>query len=164
MVGARCLLPVVLATAAVTFANPESNRLEAIRTASQSELVIQKEGTNEYHRPWCPIVRDGGRVLALTRAQATARGLKSHADCEKAPETAATSGRVSAPRRPAPPTFVYVDGTKYYHREKCPRSVGAVQRVAVEAAAKTRWPCPACRPPIPKRGDGPAIPERRRRI
>ena len=43
--------------------------------APHSELVLHKEGTTLYHRPGCPVVRDGQGVLALSRGQAHARGL-----------------------------------------------------------------------------------------
>ena len=38
------------------------------------KLVIVKEGTKEYHRPWCPVIRDGAGVLALSVGQAEAPG------------------------------------------------------------------------------------------
>jgi hypothetical protein len=132
-------------------------------TAFESPLVIHKEGTSEYHRPWCPVVRDGKDVVALTRAQAEARGLKSHAACEKDPSEeppTGTGGRASSGSAPRSPQFVYIDASKYYHREKCDRSVGPRSRVALEVAGKTRWPCPACRPPLRKRTDAPAVPTR----
>jgi hypothetical protein len=130
----------------------------------QSPLVIHKEGAPEYHRPWCPVVRDGKDVVALTRAQAEARGLTSHAACEKDPseESSArgTAGRTSRGSAPTPIQFVYVDASKYYHREKCERPVGPRSRVALDVAGKTRWPCPACRPPVRRMRDAPAVPRR----
>jgi hypothetical protein len=39
-------------------------------TTLQSEMVIVKEGTKEYHRAGCEVIRDGKGVLAMTRAQA----------------------------------------------------------------------------------------------
>src|SRR5687768_11345436 len=73
------------------------------------QLVIHKEGSREYHRPRCDVVRDGKNVLALTLGQAEARGLRSHTACEKDPSADAATPTGSAGRKPAPPVFVYVD-------------------------------------------------------
>ena len=65
--------------------------------AGQSELVIYKEGTGLYHRPGCPLLKDATDVLAMTRAQAEARGHKPHSDCEpdqKKPEGAPAQSRL----------------------------------------------------------------------
>ncbi|MGB2713651.1 MAG: hypothetical protein WBC51_05695 [Vicinamibacterales bacterium] len=129
--------------------------------ASAQTLVIHKEGTREYHRAWCPAIRDGKGVMALTLGQANARGLKPHAECDKEPPTAAgTTGDGALLGKPSGPVFVFVDGTKYYHREDCAKRSGSMKREALDAAAKTHWPCPACRPPVRKKGEGPAIPKR----
>lgn len=130
--------------------------LSGVGASAQPELVIQKEGTKVYHRPGCEAVRDGKGVLALTRGQAEARGLKPHAACDPA-----ASRNTGAPApSDDPPTFVYVDESrsKYYHLEKCSKLQKGAKRVALEAAGKTLWPCPRCRPPIRKRSAAPAIP------
>lgn len=115
--------------------------------ARQSELVIVKEGTKVYHRPGCPVIRDGKNVVAMTRAQAAARGLESHQDCE--PGKSAPPGDSV---RPVPPVDVYTDGGKYYHRESCKKLGKNRTKTKLEAAGKKYWPCPVCRPPIRKRG------------
>ena len=114
--------------------------------ADQSEMVITKEGTTVYHRPGCEVIRDGKGVLAMTRAQAEGRGLKPHDGCDPAknlPPPAATA--------PTPPTYVFVDGSKYYHRESCKRLGKDRRKVRLDDAGVKFWPCPACKPPIRKR-------------
>jgi hypothetical protein len=130
----------------------------------QSPLVLHKGNTPEYHRPWCAVVRDGRDVLALTRAQAEARGLRSHEACEKEPaEAVAAPSAGAAGRKPAAPLVVFVDSTRYYHRDKCAKAVGPLTSAALDAVGKSRWPCPSCRPPVRRKSDGPAVPERGRR-
>lgn len=127
-----------LATLALlTFAGPPTS------ARAQSPLVLQKGTTREFHNPWCPVVRDGKDVLALTRAQASARRLSAHAACARDP---------GGDPPPAAPVFVQVDGSKYYHRAGCARLAARNERQPLAAAGKTRWPCPACRPPIRKGG------------
>ena len=111
--------------------------------AAGQPLVLQKGKGREFHNPWCPLVRDGKDVLALTRAQAASRGLTLHAECARDP------GDGTAP---APPVFVHVDRAKYYHRATCAKLARSSERQALSIAAKTRWPCPVCRPPIRKSG------------
>jgi hypothetical protein len=118
--------------------------------AGQSELVIYKEGSTQYHRPGCDLIRDTKDVVALTRAQAEARGYQPHPECDpeqrKAPPAA-------SPVASAKQT-VYLNGTKYYHREDCRRLEGhpkGVRTESLETAGKTYWPCPDCRPPVRKR-------------
>jgi hypothetical protein len=124
--------------------------------AAQSELVIYKEGSTQYHRPGCDVIRDAKDVLALTRAQAEARGYKPHPDCD--PER----------RQPAPPAAgdtettakpqtVYLNGTKYYHRKDCGRLEGnpkAVRAESLDTAGRTYWSCPECRSPVRRRPAG----------
>jgi hypothetical protein len=136
--------------------------------AVPGELVIAKEGTGQYHRPGCPVVRSGEGVLALSRAQADGRGLKPHPDCDP---SSPASGQVrgSAPARPGPePTVtVYVEGPRYYHRHKeCSRlesRSASAKAVTLETAAKSHWPCPACKAPVFKRNTEPAVPGTNRR-
>jgi hypothetical protein len=128
--------------------------------ASAQNLVVHKQGTREYHRAWCPVIRDGRNVLALTLGQANARGLKAHADCDKEPPGVTGTTGDSASSKPSAPIFVFADGTKYYHREKCSKVAGSAKRESLETAAKTHWPCPTCRPPVRKKTEGPAVPQR----
>jgi hypothetical protein len=116
----------------------------------QSELVIVKDGTKEYHRAGCEVIRDGKDVMAMTRAQAEARKLTQHEGCdpdkvEDAPAPAA--GKPGA--KPAPKTMVVVDGGRHYHKdEKCPRVGKGSKKMPLEEAGRKLWPCPQCRPPI----------------
>lgn len=134
-------------------------------TVAQSELVIVKEGTTEYHRPSCPVIRDGRGVLAMTRAQAEARGYKAHPGCDPAnpaATTEATAGSPAVPRArpPASSVFVYVSpGDNKYHRDDCRKLAPDRRKVTVEEAATTRhWPCPVCKPPIRKKGEPAVLP------
>ncbi len=153
---ARTSLIVVLVLALAPLAAP---------AAAQSELVIVKEGTKEYHRPACPVVRDGRDVLAMTRAQAESRGFKPHPACDPynpaATNTPARGSAATAPAKPAAPVFVYVSpGDTRYHRENCRMLSADRRKVRVEEAATSKhWPCPVCKPPIRKRGE-PSVPLR----
>lgn len=134
---------------------------------SQGELVIYKAGTNLYHRPGCPVLRDGEGLLALTRGQAEARGYKPHPDCDPSQQAAATArgGAPGAASKPASIT-VYVDGSKYYHRKDCSKLAAgkrAVEAQSLETAGKTYWPCPTCKPPVRRKGVEPAVPGTGRR-
>jgi hypothetical protein len=116
---------------------------------AQSELVIVKQGTSEYHRPGCDTIRDGAGVMAMTRAQAEARKLTSHAACD--PANAPKDPPGDTAKKPAI-VHVYVDdGGKHYHKEKCARLGKNPKKITVDAAAKKHWPCPVCKPPIRKR-------------
>jgi hypothetical protein len=120
---------------------------------AQSELVIHKDGSTQYHRPGCEVIRDGKDVLALTRAQAEARGYRPHPDCDpQQRQSGAPSAGSPAPA--AKPETVYVNGTKYYHRKDCRKleaNAKAVRAETLDIAGKTYWPCPDCRPPVRKR-------------
>jgi hypothetical protein len=115
-------------------------------TAAQSELVLRKEGSKEYHRPGCEVVRDTTGVVALTRGQAEAQGLKAHAACDPA--------NPAAPAAQAKPQFVFVDSGRYYHRETCKKLERDAKKVALDEAGKKYWPCPECKPPIRKPAAG----------
>lgn len=131
----------------------------AARSSAQSELVIVKDtAAKEYHRPGCALVRDGKDVLAMTRAEAQSRGFKPHRDCDPAVQgTPAPSGAPAA-KAPAPPETVYIErSTKFYHRKTCAKLGAHPEAVAVTAVGK-RWPCPTCRPPVPKRSTEPLVP------
>jgi hypothetical protein len=122
----------------------------------QSELVIVKEGTSQYHRPGCEVVSDGKGVLAMTRAQAEGRGLKAHAACDPSQTPAASPGAKTEPAAQGgttPPVFVYVDGkAKQYHRETCAKLVKADRKkITLNEAGRSYWPCPVCKPPIRSR-------------
>ena len=121
--------------------------------AARSELVIYKEGSTQYHRPGCDVIRDAKDVVALPRAQAEARGYKPHPECDpdQSKSVPSSSGGAAAP---AKPHTVYLNGTKYYHRKECRRleaNPKAVRAESLDTAGKTYWPCPDCRPPVRKR-------------
>lgn len=119
---------------------------------AQGELVLVKDGSSEYHRPHCEVVRSGVGVLAMTRAQAESRGLNPHAACD--PEKSrppASAGPPAAPGAKTVPAtvYVFVDASgKHYHREGCKRLGKAPRKLALDQAGKKYWPCPVCRPPI----------------
>jgi hypothetical protein len=123
------------------------------------ELVLQKQGTKEYHRPGCDVVRDGKDVLAMSRAQAEGRGLKAHAGCDPARMPRSPGGAGSESTRPDAPVFVFVDAAAkpsrgehhLYHRESCPALAKERRKLPVDDAGKQFWPCPKCKPPIRKR-------------
>ena len=120
---------------------------------AQSELVIHKEGSNQYHRPGCEVIRDGKDVLALTRAQAEARGYKPHPECDPEERKSGTPS-TGSPAPAAKPETVYVNGTKYYHRKDCRKleaTPKAVRAESLDTAGKSHWPCPDCRPPVRRR-------------
>ena len=128
------------------------------RSAAQ-ELVLQKQGTKEYHRPGCEAIRDGKNVLAMTRAQAEGRGLKAHGACDPARVPPARGGEDSQSPWTAAPVFVFVDAAakpskgenQLYHRETCTRLARARRKLPVDEAGTQFWPCPKCKPPIRRR-------------
>jgi hypothetical protein len=126
---------------------------------AQSELVIYKAGTKLYHRASCPVIQGATDIVAMTRAQAEARGYKPHPDCD--PE----NPKAPAPRgAPPPPVTVYVDGGKYYHRKECSKLTNPeAKAVSLDEAGKTQWPCPVCKPPIRRKSTENAIPGTKRR-
>ena len=115
---------------------------------SSSEYVVVIPGSKEYHRPGCDLVRDPSKVIAMTRAQAEARGLKPHAACD--PSKAPSSKR-GAPRV----QYVFVSpGDQRYHRETCGKLAKTRERITLdEAARKKYWPCTVCKPPVRKRSE-----------
>ena len=121
--------------------------------AAQSELVIYKEGSTQYHRPGCDVIREAKDVVALTRARAERRGYKPHPECHPEQSRSAPPPAGSAAATAKPQT-VYLNGTKYYHRKDCRRleaNPKAVRAESLDTAGKTSWPCPDCRPPVRKR-------------
>ena len=140
--------------------------LTAVATPAiaQSELVIYKEGTRLYHRAGCPVLQGATDIVAMTRAQAESRGYKPHPDCDPAQQ----KPDAAAGERGAPPTqvTVYLDAGKYYHRKDCAKldTKGKPPRTeSLEAAGKSHWPCPVCRPPVRKKSAEPAVPGTGRR-
>ena len=129
---------------------------------AQSELVIVKEGTGHYHRPGCPVIRDGRDVIAMTRGQAESREYKQHPACDpaKAPPATESAKTGEKPKMKAP-VFVHIDGGQYYHRQECRTLARDSRKVSLEEAGKRLWPCPVCRPPIRKKSDEPAVRIRR---
>jgi len=108
-----------------------------------TEYVLVKQGSKEYHRPGCEVVRDTKNVVAMTRAEAESRGLKPHAACDPS----------QASSRAAAAQYVFVaPGDKRYHRETCPKLGKTRERITLDAAAaKKYWPCSVCKPPVRKR-------------
>jgi hypothetical protein len=134
--------------------------LTAANALAQSELVIAKEGTSLYHRPGCVVIRDMEGILAMTRAQAEARGYKAHPDCDPARQPPAATA--SGPRGPSQPEAitVYLDGSKYYHRKDCAKLKAkgrAIEAKPLEVAGKMQWPCPTCKPPVRRKSTEPAV-------
>lgn len=118
---------------------------------SQSALVIVQDGTKEYHRPGCEVVRDGKGVLAMTRAQAEGRKLTQHAGCD--PEKVAPARPADAAGKPgvkpAEKVTVVVDGGRHYHKDDtCKRLGKETREVPLDEAGRKLWPCPECKPPI----------------
>ena len=130
--------------------------------SSQGRLVIVTESTKQYHRPSCPVVRDGRQkdIVAMTVGQAELRSYKAHPACESE-ESASDggAGQSGDAGKNQPPVFVYTapDDTRY-HKETCTRLGKNRKKVALEEAGKKLWPCSICRPPVRKRT--PAIPRR----
>lgn len=116
-------------------------------SAAQSELVISRAGSKEYHRPACEAIKDAKDVLAMTRAQATARGLTAHEACDPARSPAPDDPKV----KPAPDPAVFVDGTRYYHKKDCARLGKDPKKMELDDAGRKFWPCPTCKPPIRRR-------------
>lgn len=118
---------------------------QPVVTVQDDELVITRQGTSEYHRPGCPVIRDAKDVLAMRRGQAEARGLKPHKDCDPSQTSPGTSPSGTA----AKPIKVFIDeGGKFYHREKCAQLGKSPRQVTIDEAAKKHWPCKVCKPPI----------------
>ena len=115
---------------------------------AQSELVLIREGSKEYHRPGCDVVKDGKNVVAVTRGKAAARGLTPHAACD--PAQTPSAPEPSAPP-PTGPISVYTDGGRYYHKKDCGKLGKEPKKADLEEAGKKLWPCPTCKPPIRKR-------------
>lgn len=111
---------------------------------AQSELVIVRKGGKEFHRAGCPDIRGAKDVLALSIAQARAKGLTQHEGCDPAKAPA------GAPED-AGPVVVYVDSSKYYHKKDCKNLGKDAKKAELEEAGKKLWPCPVCKPPIRKR-------------
>jgi hypothetical protein len=123
----------LLLAAAVLFAFPQS----------PAEYVLVKQGSKEYHRPGCEIVRDAKNVVAMTRAEAESRGLKPHAACDPSKAKSST---------PAV-QYVFVEPRdQRYHRETCSKLGKTRERITLDEAAKRKyWPCPVCKPPVRQR-------------
>jgi hypothetical protein len=108
---------------------------------AEGEYVLVKQGTKEYHRPGCEVVRDTTKVVAMTRGEAESRGYKPHPACDPANAKAA---------KPAV-QYVFVEpGGKLYHRETCSKLGKKRERMTLDEAGKKYWPCSVCKPPIRK--------------
>lgn len=131
--------------------------------SAQGQLVIVTESTKQYHRPWCPVVRDGKQkdIVAMNLGQAELRGFKPHPACESAnPPLGTPTGPGASPvEEQQRAIYVYTAaGDTRYHKENCARLPKERKRVLLEEAGKKLWPCSVCRPPVRKRT--PAIPRR----
>lgn len=118
--------------------------LVAPPAAAQSELVIVKKGEKVYHRASCPDIKGAKDVVALSQAQATAKGFEQHEACDP------SKGPVGDSKEPNS-VVVYVDSSMYYHRKDCKKLGKDAKKAKLEEAGKKLWPCPTCRPPIRKR-------------
>ena len=154
------LMALVTGTAASTVFQSD---LVVVRTNAQPAAgAADKNADKQYHRPGCPVVRDAKDVMAMTLAQAEARGYTAHPDCDPArtaqpPAQAPATGPAAAPP-PAKVETVFVDdGGTQYHRKGCVKLGAHAKAVALTAVGK-RWPCPVCRPPVPKRPVTPLVP------
>lgn len=135
-----------LRLAALVVAASMSTLEPALARDAQSEMVIAL-GKTHYHRPGCALLKGATDILAMTRAQAEARNLEPHADCD--PAQAPPGSDPSTPGRAAKPAMVLMDvGGSFYHRDKCAKLSKKTRRVPVTEAAKKHWPCRTCKPPI----------------
>lgn len=123
--------------------------------AAQGELVIVKDGTTEYHRPACDVIRGAADVLAMSLGQATARGFTAHPDCDPnvpKPPSPPEPARDAAgkPAKPPEPIYVFVDaGGMLYHRASCRTLKTTPKKLVLDAAVvKKYWPCGVCKAPI----------------
>ena len=110
---------------------------------SHGEYVIVRTGARDYHRPACPVIRDGKDVLVMSKGEAEAKSLKPHPQCDPNDPRNETGGEQRAPT-----VHVFVDGTAYYHREKCQKLKPDARKVTLEEAARKQWPCRICKAPI----------------
>lgn len=115
-----------------------------LRAQRESEMVLGRDGTKVSHRPACDLVRDVRGVLAMTRAQAEARGLEPHAACDPSKNPPGKEGAASSK-----PAMVMADvGGQFYHRDTCEKLSKTSRRMTVTEASKKHWPCRSCKPPI----------------
>lgn len=117
-----------------------------VRTGTQDELVLVRASDPLYHWPGCPLVRDAKDVVAMTRAQATGRRKKPHAECDPQNVSQTPEDRKRAEAH-ATPIFI-VSGDRYYHREQCKKLGKPSRKVALDEAAKKHFPCRTCKPPV----------------
>jgi len=120
-------------------------------TAAQVEYVVVRSGAKDYHRAGCSVIRDGKDVLVMSKGEAEAKSLKPHPQCDpNDPRNAAGDAK------PAPTVDVFVDGSAYYHREKCKNLKANPRKVTLDEAAKKQWPCRVCKAPVrPRKGRSP---------
>ena len=97
-------------------------------------------------------------MLALSRGQAHARGLKPHAECDRdrppepPPGTADKTGAANKTgAAPAARVFVFVGAGSDYHRDGCARLGRNSKKLSLDEAGRRFGPCPTCKPPIRKR-------------
>jgi hypothetical protein len=114
--------------------------------AAQDALVLTRASDPLYHWPGCPVVRDAKDVLAMTQGQAAGRGKKPHADCDPA-NVRQTPGERKRAEALKTPLYI-ASSDRYYHREKCEKLGTPSRKVSLDEAAKKRFPCRTCKPPI----------------
>jgi hypothetical protein len=107
-------------------------------------MVVIVKGGKQFHQPGCAVVaKAGANVTVAKRGEATRRGLTAH-DCGvPAPEAAA--GDPNLERVATQP------GDNKYHRTSCEKLGAKRSTLTLDAAGRTLWPCPVCKPPIRQR-------------
>ncbi len=111
--------------------------------AWQVEYVIVRTGAKDYHRPACPVIRNGKGVLVMSKGEAEAKSLKPHPQCDPNDPRNETGEA-----KPAPTVHVFLDSSAYYHREKCPKLEEKARKVTLDEAARKHWPCRVCKAPV----------------
>ena len=125
--------------------------LVLVAAAVQVEYVVVRGGAKDYHRPGCSVIRDGKDVLVMSKGEAEAKSLKPHPQCDPNDPR-----NVSGDAKPAPTVYVFVDGSSYYHREKCQNLKPKARKVTLDEAARKQWPCRVCKAPVrPRKGRTP---------
>jgi hypothetical protein len=116
---------------------------------SASALVVDIPGDALYHQPGCPLVaKAGSNVKVMRLAEANRRGMKAH-NCREAAGTAGDEGPDAATANAVP---VYTqDGDRRYHTDGCEQLKKAPQKVPLDKAGRSHFPCPVCKPPIRQR-------------
>ena len=114
---------------------------------SASSLVVTIPSDALHHQPGCPLVAKAGKNVKVMRlSEANRRGLEAH-DCG-----AAADGSDGSKAAAANAAAVFVqDGDRRYHRDKCERLTKEPEKLTLDKAGRTHFPCPVCKPPIRQR-------------